>query len=150
MPATFLNFAFERNGDNKKTISHYYPLLALAKMNDENYFITPGESVSMLGETTLYLRNDHNVAFIPSSSNIAHQSLVNEAYTRSYLSYFDPDGKIISPVNLATQRDASEDISIIIERLKIEWDKFLTNEQDNQISYGQNIGFDSTNCSVII
>ena len=105
----FFNFSIEINGDKRKTISSYYPLLYLAQKGKNNYFITPGESISMLSQTPSYISPNKNIVFLPDSMNESHESVFSLAEKRKYLSYFSNNGMIIeaNSNNLRTENDAA-------------------------------------------
>lgn len=99
VPHLFFNFAFEVDGKNKKVRSFFNPLLHVALSCPTNYFILPGESVSMLGQIPLYLPANRTVVFKPDSMNEAHMAIFKSAVERKYLSFFSEDGTIVSPEN---------------------------------------------------
>lgn len=94
MNYTLYNFAFELDGDAKKSLSVFNPLLYVAQ-NSDSYFILPGESVSMIGQVSLYINSDRIVAFEPDSMNPTHKAILNLAEKRSYLSSFKKDGSVV-------------------------------------------------------
>jgi len=89
IPCILYNFAFEIDGENKNLISVYKPLLYLAKQND-NILIAPGESISTMGDvTSLNMPANRVIIFKPSSMNEEHNALLEYAFSRGFISYFD-------------------------------------------------------------
>lgn len=97
MDYTFFNFAFELDGSTKKSTSVFNQLLYLAQQpNNDNYFILPGESVSMLGQIPLYMFSDKIIVFKPDSMNESHNNIFNLGLQRGYYGYFSQTGDIIT------------------------------------------------------
>ncbi len=95
MESKFFNFYFE----NGKPISVFNQLLYLAQLkNQDNYFILPGESVSMLGQIPLYVNADKAIVFKSSSMNQAHELVFDSAINHHYLSYFATQGEVAVPI----------------------------------------------------
>lgn len=89
LPHTFFNFAWEINGQERKNNSVFNQLLYLAQQPDStNYFVLPGESVSMLGQIPLYLPASRIIVFKPSSMNKSHKKIFNLGLKRNYYRYF--------------------------------------------------------------
>jgi hypothetical protein len=97
VPHQFFNFAFVVSEGNKKPISVFNQLLYLAQSNGENFFIIPGESVSMLGQIPLYMFSQKAIVFKPSSMNSDHEVIFQKAFLQNFASYFDDNGKVIFP-----------------------------------------------------
>lgn len=96
IPNTFFNFAFEKDGEAKKAISYFNQLLYIAQTPEkENYFIVPGESVSLLGQIPLYLASDRVIVFHPDSMNAGHRKVFDLAVAKNYVSSFDEGGEVI-------------------------------------------------------
>ena len=115
----FYNFAFEIDPATgiKTSNSLYNPLLHLSAENKQNYFIVPGESVSMLSQIPLYLAPKHVVVFKPSSMNEQHESIFGKVFTEGHLSYFDQYSHVIlpdAPVQM-TNDDAANVVSYLIK-----------------------------------
>ncbi len=108
----FYNFAFEVDGSIKKTITAFPQLLYLAEQND-NYFILPGGSVSLMGQIPLYLPAYKIIVFQPSSMNEAHKAIMHKAFRRSYLSYFSEDGEVIVPKDPTMKRTEGDNAVIV-------------------------------------
>ncbi len=116
----FYNFAFEVDGDKKKPISVYNQLLyiSLQNSNPKNYFILPAESVSSIGQITLYLNPDQIIAFRSDSMNESHEEILRMAIRKNYLSYFTDSGEVVAPNPPASKRvgdDASDVANDIID-----------------------------------
>lgn len=90
---SFYNFAFELDGEKKKSISVANPLLYLSQ-NSDSYFVLPGESVSMVGQIPLYIESDRIIVFKPDSMNSAHRAIFDLAVEKSYISSFKDDGSV--------------------------------------------------------
>lgn len=94
----FYNFAFEndRATNTKKVISVFDPLLYIAQMPGyDNYYIVPGESVSMLGQIPLYMTGDRILVFKPDSMNEQHDLIFQMIQSHHYLSFFDEEGNVV-------------------------------------------------------
>lgn len=109
----FFNFAFEIDGEQKRTISVFNPLLYLANQGEDNIFILPGSSVSLMAQIPLYLPTDRIILFKTSSMNEDHENIFNAAFNRNYLSYFNTNGEVVMP-GVIEQR--MEDDSLQIAR----------------------------------
>ena len=109
MDHSFFNFAFEIKENRKEAISSFNPLLYLARQND-NIFILPGASVSLIGQIPQYLPPDRIILFEASSMNKNHQSVFQLAFERNYLSYFSSTGEVIMPAKLdhGTENDSKK------------------------------------------
>ncbi len=109
MDYSFFNFAFEIDGDKKKVISFFDSLLYLAQLND-NIFILPGDSVSLIGQIPLYLPSNRIILFKTSSMNENHEKIFNLAFKRNYISYFSSNGKIVMPAKIGyrTEDDSTK------------------------------------------
>ena len=78
MEFSFFNFNFESDGLIKKSNSIYKQMLYIAKTKDkDNYFIIPGESVSMIGQVPLYIKSDKVILFKSTSMNQEHELVAN-------------------------------------------------------------------------
>jgi len=115
LPYTFFNFTFEIDGATRKANSVYNQLLFLAQSNNKNYFIVPGESISMLSQIPLYLEPSRIVVFKPSSMNEQHEAIFSEASSRGYYQYFNEQG-IIQTSSLPVKR-TKDDYREILDRL---------------------------------
>ncbi len=94
----FFNFAFELDGSTKTSNSVFNQLLYIAQnSNHNNYFILPGESVSMLGQIPLYLPSNKIIVFKPDSMNEAHENIFSLGVQRDYFSYFSENGNVVTP-----------------------------------------------------
>ncbi len=92
----FYNFAFEKDGAAKKVISVYNPLLYVAQTpGRNNYYILPGESVSMLGQIPLYMTGDRIIVFKPDSMNDQHDLIFQMIQRHQYLSVFNEHGNVV-------------------------------------------------------
>ena len=82
--------------------------------------IVPGESVSMLGQVPLYADASQIIVFKPSSMNDSHDTIFKQSFELGYLSYFDKDGKVISPsiVRKREKDDAFNVVEAIINGIK--------------------------------
>lgn len=78
----------------------------------DNYFILPGESVSMLGQIPLYLSGDKIIVFKPSSMNEQHEKIFEYNFNHNYLSYFNEDAEIIIPEHPVQKKE--DDVKIIV------------------------------------
>lgn len=110
---SFFNFSFEIDGSIKKAISVYEPLLYLAQIpNQDNIYIVPGESVSMISQVTLYLPAEKIIVFMPDSMDASHEAILNLAIKRGNISYFSKSGDVVTPL-ISTQRtrDDAEQIA---------------------------------------
>lgn len=117
---SFFNFAVKVDGENRKTISYFNPLLYLAQQNN-NIFVIPGGSVSMMGQIPLYLNSDRIILFKPSSMNEDHEAIFHLAFSNNYLSYFAEDGLIISPAKIEKRKN--EDSAQVIKNLLNNYNK---------------------------
>lgn len=115
MEYKFFNFVTEINGDERKSSSVYNQLLYLAY--NDNYFIMPGESISMLGQVPLYVRSDKLIVFKSSSLNESHEAVFNLAVERNYVSYFSSEGEVVMPeeIKKRDKDDLSKTIQDIIQ-----------------------------------
>ena len=96
IPHSFFNFTFEVDGSAKKAHSVFNQLLYLTQSNSENFFIIPGESVSMLGQIPLYISSHKAIVFKPSSMNSNHEEIFINAFAKNFISYFQEDGSIVN------------------------------------------------------
>lgn len=116
MDFRFFNFNFETDGANKKSNSIYKQMLYIAQIeHKDNYFIMPGESVSMIGQIPLYIKPEKAILFKSSSMNKDHELIFNSAFNNNYISYFNDIGEIINPINPATK--LIDDTKIIVQNL---------------------------------
>lgn len=120
IPYHFYNFAFEIQGAKRTKKSVYEPLLYVAMSNSNNYFIVPGESVTMLGQIPVYLRAKQAILFEPSSMNPTHTIIANRIKFDSekgkgYLSHFEKRlGKIeVSTPYPAAQEPMQDDATLV-------------------------------------
>jgi hypothetical protein len=99
----FYNFTFEIDPEATSPVkipnSVYSQLLYVAHKNPNNIFILPGESVSALSQTPLYINPENIIVFKPSSMNSQHEAIFSSIFDRGYLSYFDESGNVIYPVS---------------------------------------------------
>ena len=98
IPYEFYNFAFELDKGSKKPISVYNPLLYLAQLKKESYFILPGESISMISQLPVYLKPDQIIVFEPSSMNDQHKKVLDHALEEGYICQFGRDDIVTSPL----------------------------------------------------
>lgn len=117
IPFQFFNFAFEISENGKSSNSVFNQLLYLAQSKAENFFIIPGESVSMLGQIPLYIFSNKAIVFKPSSMNPDHEAIFQEALHQNFVSYFDAEGNIIYPKENSKRQldDANQVASDLIE-----------------------------------
>lgn len=117
----FFNFSFKLENGAKKAISVFNQLLYISQTeNKDNYFIVPGESISMLGQIPLYLEANKIIVFKPSSMNEAHESVFNSAVKHNYISYFDNNKEVITP-DYYIKRD-KDDVDEIVNDMLIKLD----------------------------
>jgi hypothetical protein len=85
MPFEFFNFAFEISEDNKRIVhSVYNQSLFLTTSNQNNLYIVPAESVSMLSQIPLYFEPTQVVVFRPSSMNEQHEAILTAVLNRGH------------------------------------------------------------------
>ena len=101
----FFNFSFENNGTQQKINSVYEPCLYIATYSNNNYFITPAGSTSMLSQIPLYIPANRNIVFKSDSMNSSHQNMLNLNIANKYVSYFDSNGTIITQNSLNLRYD---------------------------------------------
>lgn len=111
---SFYNFVIEVDGSKRKTISYFKPLLYLAEQND-NLFILPGASVSLMGQIPLYLTSDKTILFKPSSMNEDHENVANLAFARNYFAYFNENCEVIEPKEVTKKFD--DDSSLMVKEI---------------------------------
>lgn len=123
IPYKFFNFTFK----DGKPLSVYKPLLYAAISNENNYFITPGESVSALGQIPYYIPGNRNIVFIADSMNEDSMSVFRSACEREYLSYFSKDNNVTltGRSTLRTDNDAKKFANDILVNLNPEPKKAL-------------------------
>jgi hypothetical protein len=97
IPFHFFNFVFEIEGSKRLSNSIYLPLLFATRSLSTNYFILPGESVSMLSQVPLFLRPEQIIVFKPTSMNEQHLAILEEIFTKGHYSYFENDNNIRCP-----------------------------------------------------
>ena len=97
IPHYFFNFAFEIDGKNKKGLSVFNQLLYVAQMKQDNYFIVPGESISMLSQIPLYFEPGRVVVFKPDSMNASHNAIFHVIKNRGNISYFSDEQHVVVP-----------------------------------------------------
>lgn len=115
VPNYFFNFAFEQEDDNKKkALSVFNPLLYLAQVQQDNYFIVPGESTTMLGQVPLYLKPSQVIIFKPNSMNASHEAIFEVLKNRGHLSYFSDDS-VTAPKHPVQLK--SDDTSVVVDNL---------------------------------
>ncbi len=114
MEFSFFNFKFEVEANIKKSVSVFNQLLYIAQTsNKDNYFIIPGESVSMLNQISLYVKSDKAIVFKSSSMNEEHEIMFNSAFNHSYVSYFEDQSKRIITPEHPTKRDGDDVTQIV-------------------------------------
>lgn len=110
----FFNFYFKIENGTKTPVSVFNQLLYLSEgENKDNYFIVPGESVSMLGQIPLYLESNKVIVFKSSSMNEAHELVFNSAVEHNYVSYFDDNSEVVKPNN--SKKRENDDVSEIVD-----------------------------------
>lgn len=110
----FFNFAVEIREDKRETISYFKPLLYVARQQN-NIFVIPGASTSIIGQVPLYLYSDRIILFRPSSMNEDHENVVKTAFQKNYISYFDNNCEVVHPKEI-TKRD-QDDLEIVIKNI---------------------------------
>lgn len=118
MDYAFFNFAIEIDGNNRKVISYYNPLLYLATQND-SIFIIPGASISSIGQMPLYLPSNRIILFKPSSMNKSHEEIFKMAFKYNYLSYFSSNGEVITPKIIS--KHSNDDASLAAKDILTEF-----------------------------
>lgn len=111
---SFINFYKSNNVAH----SSFNPLLYIAQLSGaNNYFIVPGESVSMLSQIPLYLDPLKAIAFRSSSMNQEHLSFFKQTIEDGHMSYFQTEHReIITPKSprKTTIEDLTKDLNNIV------------------------------------
>lgn len=118
----FFDFTFNQKSDEKS----YNPLLYIATQGRDNYYITPGESVSMMGQIPLYIDPLKHIVFKPSSMNEAHEAVCKKASERGYFSTIDEFG-VVSPENPRMRE--TDDASELAQDIARKFEEFSEQEQ---------------------
>lgn len=104
----FFPFTFK----DGKISSSYNPLLYIASL-ENNYFITPGESISMLSQVPSYIPPSRNIVFCPDSMNEQHEKVFEFLVSQGHFSFFHNDNtpSILRPFTETNLYNPSQDLS---------------------------------------